>query len=949
MDNKITDGNNTVQSEVNLNVLESILNGMDAYVYVTDPSTDEVLFINNKMREHFDVEGSIDDGRKCWMMLQSDMTDRCPFCPKHRLQEHPDETIVWEEHNTVTRLYYRNSDKLIKWPDGRLVHMQHSVDISEIKEAAAAVDQRLAQQEIMSQISQSFVFDHEIDEMIIEAMKITGEFMGCTRGVLFSYNETAGEMKVTHDWASDGNGIKNPDAGLPFVKGEYLYDRIVTGRAEVVTHKSPDLSAYFYGDNINSGICLSTPIYIKGNLIGLLCFKNPADDHLWESSEIHLTKFLCNMFAGVRERKQAETGLTKMSRLIEYLTQPVVYINSEESVTYYNAATYEVFGYTEEELLSGGLEMLFGSETYERVRTQIWPKSFAEGFVEIDLPIFHKNGNIRIFSFLGVVINIKGELPQLATFGVDITDLVSSKEFAETASKSKSEFLARMSHEMRTPMNAIIGMTNIALDSDSLERKEYCLDKISSASTHLLGVINDILDMSKIEANKFDINTAEFDFEKMLVNITNMISFRMEEKNHNFVIDFDQLIPRYIIADEQRLSQVIVNLLSNAVKFTPEEGTITLSVQLVETDGELNRLSFSVADTGIGISPEQQSRLFNSFEQADGSISRRFGGTGLGLVISKRIVELMGGQISIESELGSGTTFIFDAVVLEGKKNEAPEISQQINRDNLNILLVDDSSATREYFKHLMQRLNLNCDVADSAADALEMMELASQNATPYNFFFVDFVMPGMDGIEFASIIKERMPADSVVIMVSAAQWSDIESKATSVGINGFIPKPLFPSAIVDCISNCLGNLTNEEKKQKLNAKHFDFNEYCILLVEDVEINREIVMALLEETGVKIDVAENGVEAVEKFNTSSGKYDLLFMDIHMPIMDGYEATQKIRDSEHENAVQIPIIAMTANAFKEDIDRCKEFGMNDHISKPIDRTILLKKMEQWLKK
>ena len=954
MENKIADGNNPVQSEVNLNVLESILNGMDAYVYVTDPSTDEVLFINNKMREHFDVEGSIDDGRKCWMILQSDMTDRCPFCPKHRLQDHPDETIVWEEHNTVTQLHYRNSDKLIKWPDGRLVHMQHSVDISEIKEAAAAVDQRLAQQEIMSQISQSFVFDYEIDEMIIEALKMTGEFMGCTRGILFSYHDIAGEMKVTHDWTAEGIGIKNPDAGIPFVRGEYLYDRIVSEHSEIVAHRSLDMSAYYHdsdnnNDDNDTGSCLSTPIYIKGNLIGLLCFDNAAGDHLWESSEIHLTKFLCSMFAGVRERKQAETGLTKMSRLIEYLTQPVVYIDSEESVTYYNAATYEVFGYTEEELLSGGLEMLFGSETYERVRMQIWPKAFSEGFVEIDLPLIHKNGKIRIFSFLGVVINIRGELPQLATFGVDITDLVSSKEFAETASKSKSEFLARMSHEMRTPMNAIIGMTNIAQDSDSLERKEYCLDKISSASTHLLGVINDILDMSKIEANKFDINTAEFDFEKMLVNITNMISFRMEEKNHNFVIDFDQLIPRYIIADEQRLSQVIVNLLSNAVKFTPEEGTITLSVRLIETDGELNRLSFSVTDTGIGISPEQQSKLFNSFEQADGSISRRFGGTGLGLVISKRIVELMGGQISIESELGSGTTFIFDAVVLEGTKNDTPEISQQINRDNLNILLVDDSSATREYFKHLMQRLHLNCDVAESAANALEMMELALQNNTPYNFFFVDFVMPGMDGIEFASIIKERMPADSVVIMVSAAQWSDIESKATSVGINGFIPKPLFPSAIVDCISNCLGNLTNEDKKQKANAKHFDFSDYFILLVEDVEINREIVMALLEETGVKIDIAENGVEAVEKFSASSGKYDLLFMDIHMPIMDGYEATQKIRGSEKADALQIPIIAMTANAFKEDIDRCKEYGMNDHISKPIDRTILLRKMEQWLKK
>ena len=541
-------------------------------------------------------------------------------------------------------------------------------------------------------------------------------------------------------------------------------------------------------------------------------------------------------------------------------------------------------------------------------------------------------------------------------------------ELAQTASLAKTEFLSRMSHEIRTPMNAIIGMTSIAQESDDPERKEYCLDKISSASNHLLGVINDILDMSKIEANKFEISTSEFDFEKMLMNITNMVAFRMEEKNHNFMVNFDQTIPPYIISDEQRLSQVIVNLLSNAVKFTPESGTITLDIKCLETDTypdaksdpEINsdeqpdvenrkiKLQFAVSDTGIGISPEQQGKLFTSFEQADGSISRRFGGTGLGLAISKRIIELMGGQIGIESTLGSGTKVIFYVLAEIGIKKELTDISIKIDRSNLRILVVDDSSATREYFLHLMERLGINCDVALGGEDALAMIEAAEKNDVPYNFFFIDWVMPELDGIELAAMIKGRMPTNAVIIMISAANMSGVENRAHAAGIDGFVSKPLFPSALVDCINGCLGAVTEEDIGISYDGVHTDFSQYYLLLVEDVDINREIVMALLEDTKINIDVATNGVEAVEKFNANSDIYDLIFMDIHMPIMDGYEATQKIRAGVQAAATQIPIVAMTANAFKEDVDRCIASGMNDHVSKPIDREIMLKKMKYWLK-
>jgi len=940
--NEVQVTRNHGQHEDTQNVLENILNGMDAYIYVTDPDTDEIFFINDKMREHFDFGDSDGVGLKCWNVLQSGMTERCPFCPNYRLKDYPDETVIWEEYNTVTKRNYRNSDKLIKWSDGRLVHMQHSVDITEMREMV------VAQQKLVSEISQSFISGDDNEKVITAALKRIGEFMGYTRVLLTSYSEQNDELCVTHEWMTDDVELKDYDKSVPFGRGEHISDSVSAECKPVVSYKASDIAGHYGADKIGVKSFMSMPVYLKEQLLGFLEFFVTTDNYLWKINDIHLAEFLCGSIAGLYDRKHTQSSLAKMNTLVERVMQPIVYIDTMEDVTYYNAATYKIFGYTEEELLENGIAMLFAEETYERLRTEIWPKAFKEGIVEVDLPLIHKNGNVRTISFLGIVIYVDDELPQLATIGTDITDLIDAKEAAEVVSKAKTEFLSRMSHEIRTPMNAIIGMTSIAQESDDPERKEYCLDKISSASNHLLGVINDILDMSKIEANKFEISTAEFDFEKMLMNITNMVGFRMEEKDHVFEVNYDPAIPPYIISDEQRISQVVVNLLSNAVKFTPERGTISLDIRRTAVDNKEMTLKFTVSDTGIGISPEQQSKLFGSFEQADGSISRRFGGTGLGLAISKRIVELMGGHIGIESEIDIGTRVIFDIVVSEGSPKELTSISKKIDRESLRILVVDDSSATREYFLHLMARLGISCDVAKSGAEALEMLEIATDNGKPYNFFFIDWIMPELDGIKLVTILKERMHTEAVIIMISAAHWSKIESEATVVGIDGFVPKPLFPSALVDCINGRLGTITDEDRKMSADKNHFDFSGYNLLLVEDVEINREIVMALLEDTGIKIDVAENGVEAVEMFSADSDKYNLVFMDVHMPIMDGYEATQKIRACTHAAANQIPIIAMTANAFKEDIDRCKASGMNDHVSKPIDRNVMLDKMQIWLK-
>ena len=401
---------------------------------------------------------------------------------------------------------------------------------------------------------------------------------------------------------------------------------------------------------------------------------------------------------------------------------------------------------------------------------------------------------------------------------------------AEQASMAKSGFLSNMSHEMRTPMNAIIGMTAIAESTDDVERKNYALGKIRGASNHLLGVINDILDISKIEASKFELSPVVFIFEKMLQKAVDVVTFRMEEKRQVFDIKIDGNIPPRLTGDDQRLAQVITNLLSNSVKFTPDEGSILLEARLLSEEDGACRLEISVADTGIGIDAGQKERLFYSFEQADAGISRKYGGTGLGLSISKRIIELMGGDISVESEPGAGSKFTFTAVL------------QRVQDDKSGIASCAEGRDT-----------------------------------------------PG-----------------------SPAQTGDGAAEPADQGL-----------------------------------KPGEFAGRTILLAEDVEINREIVLALLEPSLLSIECAENGAQAVRMFESAPGKYDLILMDVQMPELDGYGATRGIRALGCPEAASIPIVAMTANVFREDVEACLKAGMNGHIGKPLSLDSLLDRLRQYL--
>ncbi|MCL2009601.1 MAG: response regulator [Synergistaceae bacterium] len=530
-----------------------------------------------------------------------------------------------------------------------------------------------------------------------------------------------------------------------------------------------------------------------------------------------------------------------------------------------------------------------------------------------------------------------------------ISDMISAQlkamSRAEAANKAKSEFLSTMSHEMRTPMNVIIGMTTIGKKTDDMVEKNHALGKIEDASSHLLGVINDVLDMAKIEANKLELAPVEYNFERMLQKVIAVVNFRVNEKQQTLTVNVDNNIPDFIVGDAQRLAQVITNLLSNAVKFTPEKGKICLEASLAgESDGDCE-LRIEVTDSGIGISAPQQEKLFKAFEQAESGTSRLYGGTGLGLVISKRIVELMDGGIWIESELGKGAKFTFTVRARRGEKSFQSLLAAGVNWETVRILLVDDVLEIRNQFRDIFSPLNIKCDVAADGFEACRIIEERGE----YDIYFIDWRMGGMDGIELTRRIKSRRGGrPSVVIMITAMDWEQIKCDASDAGVDKHLLKPLFSSMIIDCINECLG-MPRKQSEDVWNAEG-EFTGKRLLLAEDIEINREILMALLEGTGLDIYCAENGEEALAMVTEGPCKYDMVFMDVQMPKMDGLEATRRIRalpGRTGRSGGRLPIVAMTANVFKSDIEDCLAAGMDDHLGKPIDTDKLLETLRKYL--
>ncbi|WP_337436619.1 response regulator [Phascolarctobacterium faecium] len=516
---------------------------------------------------------------------------------------------------------------------------------------------------------------------------------------------------------------------------------------------------------------------------------------------------------------------------------------------------------------------------------------------------------------------------------------------AQKANDAKRDFLSRMSHEIRTPMNAIIGMSAVAFNYlDDKKRTADCLSKITFSSKHLLMLLNDVLDMSKIENGKLNIRQELFDLKNLVTSLADINYGLATAKGLAFEIVISGFKDELLLGDSMRVNQILLNLLSNAIKFTPKGGSVRLEIRMLRSASDKIWLRFIVKDSGIGMKKEFLEHLYEPFEQADNGIARKYGGTGLGMAITKNLVAIMDGTIEVESQEGAGTTFMVDLPfgVSKVDKKTAAEMEE------MRVLVVDDDNDTCEHAAVLLKGMGVNVDWALNGFEAIEKVRSACEDdGRCYDVCFIDWCMPELDGIETARRMRRYVGPDVLIIIISAYDWSSIEEQAKAAGVNAFIAKPFFAS-------NLYNTLLTVSRKPELgfsavgNKETYDFGGKKVLLVEDNELNMEIASELLKFVNLQVEHAENGKVAVDIFRNSKEKeYALIFMDIQMPLMNGYDAARCIRSSEHPAAGTIPIIAMTANAFNDDVQAAFDAGMNGHLAKPIDVEVLYKTIARYI--
>ena len=521
--------------------------------------------------------------------------------------------------------------------------------------------------------------------------------------------------------------------------------------------------------------------------------------------------------------------------------------------------------------------------------------------------------------------------------------LAQALTLAEDASKAKTAFLSNMSHEIRTPMNAIIGLDTLALHEEGLtpQIREY-LEKIGDSARHLLALINDILDMSRIESGRIVLRKEEFSFAAMLEQINTMVMSQCADKGLHYECRILSAVDDYYIGDDMKIKEVLINILSNAIKFTDAPGSVELTIERTAVFEGQSTLKFCIRDTGIGMDKEFIPKIFDAFSQADSGRTNKYGSTGLGMAITRNIVEMMNGTIAVESEKGVGTAFTV-VLTLKNAERQATDQAGKVDPKQLRVLIVDDEEIPAEHARTVLEEVGIRSDVCMSGEDALRMLEVQHVKQEPYNLVLLDWKMPERDGLDTARAIRERYDGETTVIIMTSYNWDEVADEAARAGVDSFLSKPLFAANVIAEFERIARHsnvrLFKEKQRAALEGRR-------ILLAEDMEINAEIMMDVLEMRDMETDHAENGQIAVDMFKDSApGAYSAILMDVRMPVMDGLEAASTIRAMDRPDAKTIPIIALTANAFDEDVQRSLQAGMNAHLTKPVEPDHLYQTLEE----
>ena len=697
-------------------------------------------------------------------------------------------------------------------------------------------------------------------------------------------------------------------------------------------------------------------IVLSGHTVGMdvrTCYNMGVTTFLRKPLDIFELRGLVKQCISTKKQYQSLCYEKDFARsIIDYSVSTIIAVDSNRRIKEFNKSAEHMYGYSADEVIGKPVSMIYGdNEASNQVKEAMLTKGCFSG----EIISKRKNGEeFPALIFATVLRNNEGKIIGSVGSSQDLTKERQAeadrhdKEVAQRANQTKSEFMANMSHEIRTPMNAIIGLSQLTMATDLTAKQHDYLTKIQSSANNLLNIINDILDFSKIDAGKLVIESIPFRLETVLTDVSNMLSNKIEEKGLEFFINCAQEIPTELQGDPLRLGQILINLCNNAIKFTGRGGYIIVTVVIEEKTAEKMQLRFSVRDTGIGITPEQLEKLFKPFSQADSSTTRKYGGTGLGLTICKRIVELMDGNIWLESTLGFGSIFYFTAAftLASGKETQRTMLPETLQ--NMQVLVIAANAIARETLANILHDLALKPVLASSSAEALAQLEAAETNKKPYPLVLTDLHMADINAVEILKAVPTKAREPKKIIMVTATDQEEIMQQAQKVGINAFLVKPISSAKLLNAILEAFGKRnSNASYQQEMpKATHLLKNIVGarILLVEDNAINQQVAQELLESAKFVVEIANNGLEAVQMVEHSP--YDVVLMDVQMPEMDGYAATSKIRSNPRLD--KLPIIAMTAHAMDTNRDKCLAIGMNDFVTKPIDINQLFATLAKWIK-